>query len=216
MKKIYQFITVVSLLCTSAASSAAIVVHNSLSTFTAATNTPGTDTFEGMSLTGITPSPITRSAGPYSYTAAVSTTSFFAVGTIADTWLSTNTATDTITFNNFSSGVTAIGGFFFDSDISGVFKLGDIIVTATDASGSSTQTLTNSLTTTFLGFVLDGPLISLTVSAVQPATTFAWPTINDLTLAKSNASVPEPEVIALFLIGFGAMGVIARRRQYNI
>ncbi len=201
-----------ALLAVAGASQATITVYTSQAAFLAATTAQGVDTFTGFSITGSTPSPITRSAGPYGYTGSVTTTSFFGAGTTANPWLSTNTATDAMTFNGFTGGVGAVGGNFFGSDISGSFAAGDITLVATDASGSVTQTIVGATTTSFLGFVSTGLMTSLVVSAVQPAATFLWPTVDNLTLAQAGV-VPEPGTYALMFAGLGFLGFMARRRR---
>jgi hypothetical protein len=202
-----------ALLVASGASQAVITVYTSAAAFAAATSAPGVDTFTGLSITGATPSPITRNAGAYTYTGAVSTTSFFGAGTTANPWLSTNTATDTMTFNTFLGGVQAVGGNFFGSDIAGAFLAGNITITATDASGTVTQTIVGATTTSFLGFVSTGAMTSLTVASVQPAVGFLWPTVDNLTLAKATVPIPEPETYAMMLAGLGLVGFLARRRR---
>jgi PEP-CTERM motif len=202
-----------ALLVASGASQAVITVYTSAASFAAATSAPGVDTFTGFSIIGATPSPITRNAGAYTYTGSVSTTSFFGAGTTANPWLSTNTATDTMTFNTFLGGVQAVGGNFFGSDIAGAFLAGNITITATDASGTVTQTIVGATTTSFLGFVSTGGMTSLTVASVQPAAGFLWPTVDNLTLAKAALPVPEPETYAMMLAGLGLVGFLARRRR---
>jgi hypothetical protein len=200
---------------TSGTAYAGPTIYNTQAGYLAAVGTTGVDTFETLSITGSTPSPITRAAGAYGYTASVSTTSFFGAGTNADKWLSTNTATDTITFTNFTGGVAGFGGFFFDSDITGAYALGSIVITVTDASGTSSFTINNATTSSFIGFVsTGGPLISATVAAVQPSTPI-WPTINNLTLAgaRATAGVPEPATWAMMIMGFGLMGASMRRNR---
>jgi PEP-CTERM motif len=203
----------VTALAFSGAATAAITVYTTQASFNAATSNQGVDTFTGFSISGATPSPITRTAGVYSYTGSASTTSFFGAGTTANPWLSTNTATDTMTFNAFTGGVQAVGGNFFGSDITGSFLSGNITLTATDSSGTVTQTIVGATTTSFLGFVSTGAMTSLTVASVQPATGFLWPTVDNLTLAKIAAPVPEPETYAMFLAGLAMVSVIARRRR---
>jgi PEP-CTERM motif len=201
-----------ALLAVAGASQAAITVYTSQAAFLAATSATGVDTYTGFSITGSTPSPITRNAGPYGYTASVTTTSFFGAGTTANPWLSTNTATDAITFGSFTGGVQAVGGNFFGSDISGLFSAGDVTLTATDASGSVTQTIVGATTSSFLGFVSTGLMTSLVLSAVQPAATFLWPTTDNLTLGVA-AAVPEAQTYAMMLAGLGVLGFMARRRR---
>jgi len=198
---------------TSGTAYAGPTIYNSQAAYLAAVGANGVDTFESLSITGTTPSPITRSAGAFGYTAAVSTTTFFGAGSAGDHWLSTNTATDSITFNNFTGGVSGFGGFFFGSDVSGLFATGSVTITATDASGTSTFTITNATTSSFVGFVSSGPLLSATLVSVQPTSGFLWPTANNLTLAGAAATsgVPEPATWAMLLIGFGGVGYSIRR-----
>ena len=103
---------------------AALTVYTSQAAFLAAVTAPGTDTFQDISITGSTPGPLNRSAGAYSYTVNSTLSLFYGAGTSTDHWLSTNTATDTITFNAIPANVRAIGGFFFGSDIGGILLRG--------------------------------------------------------------------------------------------
>ncbi len=186
---------------------AAITVYTSLASFNAATTNQGTDTFTGFSISGPTAGPLNRTAGPHSYTAITTpNNNFYGAGTTGNPWLSTNTATDSIVFNNFSAGVVGVGGNFFDSDIAGAFAAGDITVTAVDSSGSSIQTIIGATTSSFRGFVTDGTLVSLTVTSVQPTTGFLWPTVDNLVLAQA---VPAPGALALL----GLAGVVGSRRR---
>ena len=181
--------TAATLLLAAGASQAAITVYTDQAAFLAAVSAPGVDTYLGFSITGSTPSPINRAAGPYNYTGTVTTTSFFGAGTVADPWLSTNTATDTITFNAFPPEVFAAGG---------LFAAGDITVVASDGNGAvSTQTITGATQTSFRGFVSDFPLTSLTVRSVQPGAGFLWPTVDNLTLA-----IVAPVVDEILIDGF--------------
>src|SRR5688572_25825170 len=117
-----------ALLVGSGASQAALTVYTSQAAFLAAVSAPGTDTYTGFSVLNSTPSPMTRSAGSYQYTAAAETSSFFGAGTTGNPWLSTNEAADSIMFNSFTGGAQAIGGNFFGSDINGIFSSGSVTV----------------------------------------------------------------------------------------
>lgn len=201
----------------STASEATITIYTNQAAFAAATSAPGTDTYTGFNITGSTASPIVRNAGGYSYTATTAG-SFFGAGTTANPWLSTNTATDPVIFSNFSPFVSAIGGNFFGSDISGLFKSGDITLTAVDGSGSMSQSILNATTSSFLGFVSTSNLSSLTISAVQPRNAYLWPTIDNLTLARgaTAAAVPESATWAMMIAGFGLVGYSLRRRSTKL
>ena len=206
----FKALPLAALMCAAGASHAALTVYTSQSAFLAAVSSPGTDTFTGFSITGTTPSPITRAAGAYGYTASASTSTFFGAGTTANPWLSTNIATDSVTFNAFTGGVSAFGGNFFGSDISGLFLAGDVTLLATDSLGAaSLQTITGATVSSFLGFVSSGSMSSVVLSAVQGASP-VWPTADNVTLA---TVVPEPGTYALMLAGLGVVGFMARRRR---
>ena len=199
-----------ALLGLSGVAQAALTVHNTQASFLAAVISPGTDTFDDLVVgTSIGPGGLSRAAAPYNYDV---TSDFVVAGTGTDAWLSTNNSTDVMVFGNFVGGVKAAGGLFFGSDIAGNFLPGQSIkVVATDASGSNTQTLLNTTTSTFLGFVSTGAMISLTVTAVG-SNVDVWPTVNNLVLA-SAMPVPEPETYAMMLAGLGLVGFLARRRR---
>jgi hypothetical protein len=203
-----------ALLATASAAHAAITVYTTLAAFNAATSAQGTDTFAGLSVTGVTLGPLNRSAGAYTYTAdAAPLGDFFGAGTSANPALSTNTAADSITFNAFSAGVAAVGGNFFGTNITGVLQSGDVTLTAMDASGSVSWTIVGATTSSFLGFVSTGSMTSLSVFAVQPSPLVLWPTVDNLVLAKAVVAIPEPSTYAMLLAGLGAVGFVARRRR---
>jgi hypothetical protein len=216
MKLKYVSIALAALVASTVPAQAAITIYTTAASFAAATTAPGVDTFTGFSITSSTPSPITRTAGAYGYTGTVSTTTFFGGGTSANPFLSTNTATDTMTFNAFTGGVEAAGGNFFGSDISGTYALGDLTITATDGSGTVTQSVVGATTSTFIGFVSTGPLTSVTVTSVQPAGAFLWPSLDNFVLAKRAGAVvpqvPESSTWLMMIAGFGFIGGAMRRR----
>ena len=150
-------LAMVALVVAGSTSHAALTVYTSSVAFGSAISAPGVDTYTGFLITGTTPSPITRTAGPYSYTATASTSTFFGAGTTANPWLSTNVATDSILFNGFAPSIKGIGANFFGSNISGLFLAGDVTLTALDSLGAtSTQTITGATVSSFLGFTTNG------------------------------------------------------------
>jgi hypothetical protein len=200
----------------STAAQAAVTVYTDQASFLAAVSNPGVDTFNDISSLGSTPSPLFRVAGPHSYTA---TSQLFFGGSLGggDNFLSTNTATDTMTFSGFSAGVSAIGGEFFGSDISGAFAaVGSISLVIDTGDSESIFTIANPTATSFFGIVSTTGLVSFTVLSptVDGGPPFFWPSANNLVLAELSAgpAIPEPASWALMIAGFGLVGAAARRR----
>ena len=190
---------------------ASIINFTTESAYLAAIGAPGVDTFDDLSV-AILPSPLSRTAGAYSYTASTPN-DFFPAASGTDGWLSTNESTDPITFSNFAAGVVGIGGFFFGSDLNGAFLPGQTIrVSATDADGTVSLELVNSTTATFLGFVTDNAFTSVMVVAVQPGNDSAWPTVNNLTLGVAPTTLAVPEPVTLLLLATGLVAARARRQ----
>jgi hypothetical protein len=198
-----------------AAATAQIAVHTTLSSFLAATSAHGTDTFNSLIDNTTLVGPLNRTAGAYSYRATSSGDGqFYVAGTATDSWLSTWQATSSITLNNFTPTVRGVGAYFFGNDNAGDFLANQTIrVTATTASGTLQQLLTNTTQTTFLGFVSTQAFTSILVEVIQPTSgVTAYVTVNDLVLARQ-AIVPEPATFGLTATGLLMLVVTTRRRR---
>lgn len=195
------------LLCSAAAAQADITVYTDRTAFLAATAMPGVDTYDDLEVILYT-SPLERMAGAYHYRASSGPVSdLYGAGMDGDHWLSTNVRNDSITFSNFSTGVYAVGGNFFGSDISGAFVPGTTMyLSATDGTVTSNATVADSMVNSFLGFVSTTPLTGVTLSNGGG---LYWVTANNLTLA---APVPEPSTYGMLLAGMCLLGGLARRR----
>lgn len=207
-------LTLAVLLCTAtAAAQANIMIFTDRAAFLAALQTPGIDTFNDLTVSQ-TGTPLYRMAGPYSYQASAGPVSdFYPAGNGSDTWLANTVASDTITFSNFSAGLRAFGGNFFGSDVNGAFLPGQtMVVSANDGRGTVTVDLFNTTTTSFVGFIADDPLASVTLSPYAVPGSVYWVTANDVTMGLVNP-VPEPESYAMLLGGLGVVGFAARRRR---
>ncbi|WP_296949820.1 PEP-CTERM sorting domain-containing protein [uncultured Massilia sp.] len=192
-----------ALLCAGGAARADITVYTSQADFLAAVSAPGYDSYDDLVVAPY-PATLDRSAGAYGYQAYSEAGLWGAGGAGGDYWLSSENRTQPILFSGFTGGVSAFGGNFFTSDIAGQYLSGNLILTAYDGT-SLTYTLDGTTPDTFLGFVSDTALRSVTLENDGGA---YWPTANNVVLA-----VPEPATYGMLLAGTGLLGVAARRRR---
>lgn len=205
-------IAVAALLGAASLAQASLTVYTTKTSFLAAAGPKAaTDTFEDLVAGTQYAGPLSRSAGPVGYLSYVVNADdglLYGAGSKFNTWLSNNRAPGTIDFYSFDAGINAAGGQFFGSDINGKYAAGaTIYVTATDGDGSVTQEIPNAKRWSFVGFVSDGGLYTVSVSAEQ-ADGPVWGTVNNLILA----AVPEPQTNALLLAGLGVIATVVRRR----
>ena len=119
-----------------------------------------------------------------------------------------------ITFSNFGPSISAIGANFFGAGQFGLFQEGSIALSYTDSLGVDSVVIVIATTSSFIGFVSDGTITSLTIEAVQPDGVFLWPAVDNLTLAQGlTSAVPEPSTWAMMILGFAGVGFLAYRRR---
>lgn len=214
------------------AAQATTTVYTDEAAYLAAISGAATDSFDDLGVQFYGDS-ITRSAGDYGYQLGA-TNGLYGAGENGDGWISTNDPAQAITFTNFSGGVSAIGGYFFGSNINGAYAaIGELALTFTDARGVQTLQLAPWPTEgAFLGFVSSDGIQSLSVQETgfaipdgmtpeEAATYFQWPTANNIILGQSPQdappppppAVPEPASWALMLAGFGLVGAAMRGQR---
>jgi PEP-CTERM motif len=221
----HQFIlarsALVLMLAFSGTAQAAITVYTTQASYLAAVSAVGVDTYDDLDPNQSLVTPQTRAAGAYAYTVSVGPNSeFFPAGTFGgDAWLSSDDRLDTVTFDAFSSGVRGIGGYFFRTNNLGALSALDatINLSATDSSGTFTQSLINPTLSSFVGFVSTGAFsnVKLWVGVAGTGVANVWASVNDLTLGAAVVAppVPEPETYALMLGGLGLLAALARRKK---
>jgi hypothetical protein len=209
-----RYIVVVGILAAlSSTASAQVTVYTNQASFLAAVQAGYyTESYDSLPPSGTQlPASMPFSQGAFAYTVSATnnaTASLYSAGAGTDLWLSTNNTTDVMNYSPTSGNVTAMGGFFFGSDIAGNFQQASITV---QVNGGSPQTFSAPSPTNgaFIGFTSTSPFTLLTVAADQSAGT-RWPTVNDFTVGIAQ-TVPEPTSLAL--LGIPALGLAWKRRR---
>jgi hypothetical protein len=156
--------------------------------------------------------------GAFSYTVDAPGDSLFVVqdpDNLSAQSLSTNSPGFDMIFT-FASGIRAVGGNFFATDINGYVNSGLVTITLGDG---TTQTLTDPLGTGFGGFTsIDSDISSLTVSAApdplqDPLLTPVYGTLDNFYTGA--VVTPEPQSVFLLLGGLAAGALRLRRRRRN-
>lgn len=210
-----------ALLGSASAAQAEMTFYSSQASFQAAISAPVVDRFDDL-FWAQGPGSLYREPGAgYGYVVNAlkfdgsDYSSFYNAGSDADVWLSTDQATDVISFDfNYTDKVYGVGGFFFGTDALGAFQPGQSIkLNALDADGiEQVVFIENAQPGTFYGFASTSQIRYFEISAVQPAGGLTWVAANDLVLGTVSA-VPEPSSGALLLGGLGLLGCGAARRS---
>ena len=209
-----------AILCAAQASQATITSTTSATTFANATASgpKGVDNFTNLTINTFLTGPLSRTAGVYNYSATAGSAAadaFYVLPNAGNPALSMNVATDPMIFTLTGASATAIGGNFFGSNNVGEVAGGTLTIVARDMNNNtlSSNFVLSSSTANFIGFLSDAPLLSLTVTAVQPANPSSlWASVDNLTIAQ----VPEPVSAVLMLGGLGIFGLANLRRPRSI
>lgn len=110
-----------------------------------------------------------------------------------------------ITLGYTGSTVTAFGGIFANTDVTGAIIPGTVNITTSDGGMISLATTTGA----FIGYVSDTPILSVTFNTTNGSSNF----IQVDHLYTGAALVPEPATISLTLAGLGMLAATARRRS---
>jgi hypothetical protein len=212
----WRRLAAVVLVATSVGSAqATVTIVNTPAAFNAAVGASGSDGFIDLSTAAQTPGPLARAAGAFGYTASTSISTFYGVPADLDAALSSNYAEAVVTFSGFGADVLAVGGNFFSADIDGLAIPGTLVLTAIDIGGNSaSRTLVNADAGSFVGFVSELALFSVTLQATQPSPNLpVWAVADNLVLGSALAAVPEPFSGSLMLAGLVSLAFLTRRRS---
>lgn len=225
MKKAFA---VMALIAAPMAASAAPVQYTDEAAFSQALTDSAVDSFADLDLEDVE-TPVNRtvtSAGGTEYTYEVDTQSNVWVLSdgSGDQWVAVDDPFDDLDFSTFSPNISAIGGYFFNTDAWGGMTIGDIEIALEDTLGNVFDFLIlNAMPTTFTGFTLtEGFIASLSIEAVNSGTSYRladFATASNLIFGVTNQgtdSTPVPAPFGVGLLGLGLLGLgVVRRTQTN-
>jgi|GEM_PF-961185 len=154
----------------------------------------------------------TVTGGPengYEYSAEASTDDLFfanVTGNADNPALSTFSAGPTIEITFTGAPVTAVGGFFFPTDIGGNVITGTITL---DFNGGGSDSLLNPGVSTFSGFTSTVPLAGLSIDTQACASTSCYPALDNFYVgaAATTSDAPVPATAALLALGVVGIGL---------
>ncbi len=217
-----QAFAVMALMAAPFAAQAAAVQYTDEATFSSALTDSAVDTFSDLDLEDV-PTPVNRtvtSAGgtEYSYLADTQSNVWVLADSSSSQSIAVDNPFDDLDFSNFAPNITAIGGYFFNTDFWGGMAIGDLDIELTDSLGNEFDFLIlNAVPTTFTGFTLtEGFIYSLSIEAVNSGTSYRmanFATASNLifgTTDQGAAAVPAPLGVGLLGLGLLGLGIIRR------
>lgn len=122
--------------------------------------------------------------------------------------LSTNRFMDSLMIAFTGSPVTAVGGIFWPTNMSGGNAVGPITLTLSDGTALS---LADADATTFRGFATDGA--ALTSISIAGDGVSQWPTVDHFYVGQAvPAAIPAPGALGLVVLGAGFLSRRLRRK----
>ena len=190
-----------SIVAASLPARALVVTYTDRDAFLAALSSSSTDNYNDLS-SGLVTSPLNRTITGYTYNATA--TDDLVLGTVnGSTVLSANVSGKALTLNFTAGAPTAVGGYFFNTDIG--FNVLNRVITVTANPGASAQSVVTGSATNFFGWLDDSgtPFTSLVIvpGAGSPD---AFATVDDLVLGQAApaAQVPGPLPVLGLVVAF--------------
>jgi hypothetical protein len=190
-----------SIVAASLPARALVVTYTDRDAFLAALSSSSTDNYNDLS-SGLVTSPLNRTITGYTYNATA--TDDLVLGTVnGSTVLSANVSGKALTLNFTAGAPTAVGGYFFNTDIN--FNVVNRVITVTAYPGASAQSVVTGSATNFFGWLDDSgtPFTSLVIvpGAGSPD---AYATVDDLVLGQAApaAQVPGPLPVLGLVVAF--------------
>ena len=191
-----------SIVAASLPARALVVTYTDRDAFLAALSSSSTDNYNDLSSGLGLISPLNRTITGYTYNATA--TDDLYTGTVnGSTVLSTNNSDKALTLNFTAGAPTAVGGYFFNTDLN--FNVVNSVITVTAYPGASAQSVVTGSATNFFGWLDDSgtPFTSLVIvpGAGSPD---AYATVDDLVLGQAApaAQVPGPLPVLGLVVAF--------------